>query len=185
MPIGIDLTTSGSSFRIVYDQKRIDLIEAELESCTGEIAKQLLQIELNISKEKFKAYSEADAKATRALGKVIVDMENLKAEQEKLDWAIIAYRLAREKDEKELTESSDFVKEQACNYMNDVRQKAYYLHDTAKGYVEDFTKDYRLYDLKGFVAKQEASKEEWDACVNGIQPWYPPGFWKVRKMPTV
>ena len=185
MPIGIDLTTSGSSFRIVYDQKRIDLIDAELESCTGEIAKKLLQIELNISKEKFKAYSDADAKATRALGKAIVDKENLRAEQEKLDWAIRAYSLAKGKDEEEQTKSSHHLSEQACNYMNDVRQKVYLMHDTLNGFMEDFTKDYRLYDLKGFVAKQEASKEEWDACVNGIQPWYPPGFWKVRKMPNV
>jgi len=178
MPIGIDLTTSAS--KIIYDQKRIDLIEAELESCSGELAKQLLQIELIISKEKFKTYSEADAKATRALGKTIVDMENLKAEQEKLGWAIDAFRIAQEVHEKEQTESSNFVKEQACNYMNAIRDKVYHLHDTAKGYVEDFTKDYRLYDLKGFVAKQEATKEEWDACVNRIQPWYPRGFWKLH-----
>jgi putative alpha-1,2-mannosidase len=181
----VDLTTGGSSFRIVYDQKRIDLIEAELKSCTGELATQLLQIELNICKEKFKTYSQADAKATRALGKTIVDMENLKAEQEKLGWAIDAFRIAHQVHEKEQTELSNFVKEQACNYMNAIRDKVYHLHDTAKGFVEDFTKDYRLYDLKGFVAKQEATKEEWDACVNGIQPWYPPGFWKVRKMPNV
>jgi hypothetical protein len=179
----IDLTTNASG--IIYDQKRINLIEAELESCAGEIARQLLESELKISKKKFKTYSEADEKATRALGKTIVDMENLRAEQEKLDWAITAYRLAREKDDKEVTQSSNFMKEQACNYMNDVREQVYLLHDTVNGLVQDFKKDYRLYDLKGFVAKQEASKEEWDACVSGSQPWYPPGFWKVRKIPNV
>ena len=179
----IDHATNRSN--IVYHQKRIDLIEAELESCTGELAKELLQRELVISKDKLQAYNLADAKATRALGKTIVDMENLRAEQEKLDWAITAYRLAREKDDKEVTESSNFMKEQACNYMNDVRKQVYLMHDTVKGLVEDFKNDYRLYDLKGFVAKQEASKEEWDACVNGLQSWYPPGFWKIRKMPNV
>jgi hypothetical protein len=183
MPIGIDLTTSAS--KIIYDQKRIDLIEAELESCAGELAKQLLQIELNSSKEKFKAYSVADAKATRALGKTIVDAENLATEQEKLGWAIKAYLLAKQDHERGQTDASNFVSEQACNYMNDVREKVYYLRDILNGLVEDFTKDYRLYDLKGFVAKQEASKEEWDACLNGTQPWYPPGFWKIRKMPNV
>ena len=183
MPIGIDLTTSGSN--IVYDQKRIDLIEAELETCSGELAKKLLQIELNTSKEKFKAYSEDDTKATRALGKVIVDMENLKAEQEKLDWAFTACCLAQQVHEKEQTVSSEFLLYKAQAYMSAVRQKVYLLQDTLKGLIEDNVMDYRLYDLKGFVAKQEASKEEWDACVNGIQPWYPPGFWKVRKMPNV
>jgi len=179
----VDLTTSRSN--IVYDQKRIDLIEAELKSCTGELATQLLQIELNICKEKFKKYSQADAKATRALGKTIVDMENLRAEQDKLDWAIKAYLLAKQDHEREQTETSNFVKEQACNYMKAISDKVYHLHDTAKGLVEDFTKDYRLYDLKGFVAKHEATKEEWDACVNGIQPWYPHAFWKVRKTPNI
>lgn len=181
----VDFTTDCSSSGIVYGQKRIDLIEAELKTCTGELAKQLLQRELKICKEKFSVYTKADAKATRALGKTIVDMENLRAEQEKLDWAITAYRLAKQDDERELTESSKFIKEQACNYMNEVRDQVYLMHDTAKGLVEDFKKDYRLYDLKGFVAKHEATKEEWDACVNGLQPWYPPGFWKVRKIPTL
>ena len=179
----VDLTTKHS--QIVYDQKRLDLLETELESCTGELARGLLQRELEICKDKLQVYKHADAKATRALGKTIVDMQNLRAEQEKLDWAITAYRLAREKDDKEVTKSSNFMKEQACNYMNDVREKVYLLHDTVNGLVQDFKKDYRLYDLKGFVAKQEASKEEWDACVSGSQPWYPPGFWKVRKIPNV
>jgi len=183
MPIGIDMTTSAS--KIIYDQKRIDLIEAELDTCVGELAKELLQRELSICKEKFKTYNKADLKAMRTLGKTIVDMENLRAEQEKLDWAITAYRLAQQVHEKEQTDSSNFILEQARNYMNDIRHKVYHLHDTLQGLIEDNITDYRLYELKGFVAKQEASKEEWDACVNGIQPWYPHGFWKMRKMPNV
>ena len=185
MPIGIDLTTRGSSFSIVYDQKRIDLIESELESCAGELAKKLLEVELNISKEKFKAYREADTKATRALGKAIVDMENLNAEQEKLDWTFTACCLAQQAHEKEQTASSEFLLYKAQAYMSTVKQKVYLLQDTLQGLIEDNITDYRLYDLKGFVAKQGASKEEWEACVNGIQPWYPHGFWKMGKIPNI
>jgi hypothetical protein len=185
MPIGIDITTRGSCSSIIYDEKRVDQLQDELKSCTGELAKELLQRELEICKEKFKAYSENDAKATRALGKAIVDAENLKAEQEKLDWVITACRLAQQVHEKEQTVSSQFLLYKAQAYMSAVIQKVYLLHDTLKGLIEDNITDYRLYDLKGFVAKQEATKEEWDACVNGTQPWYPPGFWKMRKIPNV